>query len=106
MKSDITKLIATGIIWGMMTIILTLQNSSDGALMLLSLIMGAAATISTVSIWRYTNQRDEAEMHQRATKGKRSNRASRLVEGMDEDELMDMEEFLAARREDRLSERR
>jgi hypothetical protein len=102
---DITKLIATAIIWGMITIILSFSRyAGDGSDMIwLTFIMGGAATLSTMAIWRYANHREETEVQQRAVKGKRTNRASRLVEGMDEDELLDMEEFLAARREDRLS---
>lgn len=101
---DITKLIATGIIWGLITIILTLSRSSGGGdLVWLALIMGIAATISTGFIWQPGNRHDEVESQQRAGKLKRTNRVSRLVEGLDEDELLDMEAFLAARREDRLS---
>lgn len=104
---DITKLVATAIIWGMITIILSFSRYSGGGdLIWLAFIMGGAATISTMAIWRYSSQRDEGELQQRAGKLKRTHRASRLVEGLDEDELLDMEEFLAARREDRLSGRR
>ena len=104
MKSEITRLIATAIIWGTLTIVLTLSRFSDGGDMIwLALIMGIAATISTGFVWQYGNRHEEAELQQRAGKLKRTSRVGRLVEGLDEDELMDMEEFLAARREDRLT---
>jgi hypothetical protein len=101
---DVMKLIATCIIWGMITIILTVSRFEIGGDMIwLALIMGVAATISTGFIWQHSGQREEKELQERAGKLKRTNRVSRLVEGLDEDELMDMEDFLAARREDRLS---
>jgi hypothetical protein len=104
MKSEITRLIATAIIWGAVTIILALSRFGDGSDMIwLAFVMGGAATVSTGFIWQYGMKRDKAEAQQRASKSKRTNRMSRLVEGLDEDELLDMEDFLAARREDRLS---
>jgi len=103
MKSDITRLIATAIIWGTLTMVLALSRFGNGGdLIWLAFIMGGAATISTGFIWQHAHHSAEAEL-QRAGKTKRTNRASRLVEGLDEEELLDMEEFLAARREDRLT---
>ncbi len=99
------RLFATGLIWGMLAIILTMGGRFTGEMVPLAFILGAGATISTVAIWASGNvsQQTAAEI---ARKAKRNDRVSRLVDKLNEDEVYQLEELLAARRDEDYAERR
>lgn len=99
------RLFATGLIWGMLAVILTTGGRFTGEMVPLAFILGIAATISTAAIWNSGggSQRTEDEI---ARKAKRNDRVSRLVDKLDEDEVYQLEELLAARRDEEYRERR
>ncbi len=97
------RLQATGLIWIALAAILIFA-APPGEIVPLTFILGAAATISTIAIWDMagkTMNRAYDEQAQ-ADKHKRDDRTRRLIEKLDEDEIADLEDLLAARREDRL----
>ena len=97
MNNDWIRLITTGIIWTAAAGIIIAGGFFSDEIVPLTFIMGVGATISTGFIWvRSDSASDDA------TKAKRDNRVSRLVDKLDEDEVLELAELLDARREDRL----
>jgi hypothetical protein len=92
---------ATAIIWAALAAILIFTPGDKVAL---AFILGIAATGSTVVIWESLKESARLQPPQQAGKTKRSSRISRMVESMDDDEIADMEAYLAARRDDRLQD--
>jgi hypothetical protein len=90
---------ATAIIWAAVAAVIIFTPGDKVAL---AFILGIGATVSTGVIWDSLKGLTKPE--QQAGKSKRSNKISRLVESMDDDEVADMEAILAARRDDRLHE--
>ncbi|MBZ0290751.1 MAG: hypothetical protein K8I30_24205 [Anaerolineae bacterium] len=89
----------TAVIWGTFALIMIFAQGDKVAM---AFIVGIAAAISTSMVWE-SLQKSSADESEKATKGKRNNRVRRLIEVMDEDEIADMEAYLDARRDDRLS---
>ncbi|MBZ0304373.1 MAG: hypothetical protein K8J31_31850 [Anaerolineae bacterium] len=99
---DIVRLVATGIIWSAVAIILTSGGGFTGEMVPLAAIMGIGATISTGMIW-YSPSSAHSEEHEAASlKSKRDHRLTRLVDQLDEDDVYQLEELLAARRDDEI----
>jgi ribosomal protein S13 len=104
---DITRLIASGFIWMMLAIILTSNTAASSNAVALAFILGIGATISTAAIWQSGNKSqesaDEVEKHKRRT------RVSRLMDEvdhkLDDEEVYELEELLAARRDDAIRRR-
>jgi hypothetical protein len=92
---------ATAIIWAALAAILIFTPGDKVAL---AFILGIAALGSTVVIWESLKDSVKAGAAQEriTKKNKRDNHVKRLVESMDDDEIADMEAYLAARRDDRL----
>lgn len=94
------RLIATLIIWAAVTIMLTAGNnvlSQDAAAATLTMM---AASFATFAVWLSLRWTGAGEMAQQLEKGKRRNsRLSRLIDNLDDGELQDLEERLAARRD-------
>ncbi len=99
--SEISKVITTLGIWAAIVGILVLGDVGPNNMIWVTLIMGAAAAISTGFIWDNKRSGDSAE----AAKHKRDSRARRLVEKLDEEDIVELEDLLAARRDDRLTYR-
>lgn len=101
--SDWIRLFATAMIWGMVAIMVTMSNDTVP----LAFILGLGATISTGVIWNSgKSQREETGA---AEKNKRRSRVSRLLDevdqNLDDDEVYELEELLAARRDDAIRRR-
>ena len=101
--SDIGRVITTIAIWSALVGILILGNLNSDTVVWVTLIISIAAATSTAAIWKSAQSDHRAEASY--SKQKRSNRTARFVEKMDEDQLVELEELLAARREDRLMDR-
>ncbi len=100
------RLQATVIIWSAVAAILIFGTSSDD-LIPMTFILGIAATITTAVIWEEASKTMRANQEQQAeqAKNKRNNHTSRLVDNLNEDEILELEDLLTARREDRLIDR-
>lgn len=96
--ADIGRLAATVVIWLALVVILIAAGVTGGDMVALSLILGIGATVSTGVIW--SSGQPKGDAFALARKGKRTDRLSRLVDTMDEDEIYDLEDLLAARRDD------
>ena len=94
--SELGKVVTTIAIWSAVTGIMVLGQIGEHNAVWGLVILGVAATVSTLAIWVGSDTQSDNE------KIKRSNRTSRLVERLDEEEIADLEDLLAARREDRL----
>lgn len=92
------RLIATLGIWGFMALILTL-NDNNGSMswLALSVILGIGATISTWRIWETPKQ----SVEEITTKAKRTNRVSKIVKNLNDDEVAELADLLIAREESR-----
>lgn len=102
--SEWIRLFATAMIWGMVAIMVTMSHSESVPL---AFILGIGATISTLAIWNSSRQRqDEAS---EVEKNKRRSRVSRLMDEvdskLDEEEVYELEELLAARRDEAIRRR-
>lgn len=95
------RLIATLVIWSGVTIMLTAGSSvlsQDAAAATLTIM---AASFATFAVWMSLRWTGAGEMTHQLEKGKRrNNRLSRLIDSLDENELQDLEDRLAARREE------
>jgi ribosomal protein S13 len=99
MMSEQLRFQATAIIWAALAAVIIFTPGDKVAL---AFILGIGATASTSMIWESLKLSSNLQ-HQDA-KSKRSNKISRLIESMDDDEVADMEALLAARRDDRLKD--
>jgi hypothetical protein len=103
--SDWIRLFATTVIWVMVAIMVTMSNDE---IVPLAFILGAAATISTGVIWS-SNSKSQSEAAQEVEKHKRRSRVSRLLDEvdskLDDDEVYELEELLAARRDEAIRRR-
>lgn len=102
--SEWIRLFATAMIWGMVAIMVTMSRSESVPL---AFILGAGATISTLAIWNSSRHRqDEAS---ESEKNKRRSRVSRLMDEvdskLDDEEVYELEELLAARRDEAIRRR-
>lgn len=92
---------ATALIWFALAAIIIFTPGDKVAL---AFILGIGATVSTGVIWDSLKESSKLHLNQQDGKSKRNNRVSRMVEGLDDEEVADMEAYLAARRDDRLKE--
>ncbi|MBZ0293352.1 MAG: hypothetical protein K8L99_12365 [Anaerolineae bacterium] len=99
---QIIRLAATAIIWTALTLILVLGNLDSDTIVWVTLILGIVAGLSTMYIW--DSSRNKEDSNAESAKRKRTRATTRLIEALDEDEVVQLEDLLAARREDRLSE--
>lgn len=101
--NNMVRLTATAVVWIIMATVLTLlQHTND--LVWIALILAAAAAISTAAVWSGPNHTISTQQIESA-KHKRNSRMTRLVDALDEDQMYELEELLAARRDERLMER-
>jgi uncharacterized membrane protein YdjX (TVP38/TMEM64 family) len=94
--NDWARLVATLVIWGALAGILTSVNSFMTDLTSLAVVLTIGATISTTMVWgagRMSGQHDAEQVR----KAKRNGRISRLVDKLDDDDVVQLEELLAAR---------
>ncbi len=98
------RLQATIIIWGALAAVLIFA-AAPGDVIPMTFILGIAATISTAVVWEEAGKALRANPEAEQAKHKRSNRTTRLIEKLNEDEIVELEELLSARREDRLIDR-
>ena len=98
---DFWKVASTAVIWGAVAIILTFGDYVPSDMVWITLILGFAAAISMRYIWRPA----AVALEQQSTKAKRDARMSRLVDRLDDDQVYQLEELLAARREEPYTER-
>ena len=98
--SDWIRLFATVMIWGMVAIMVTTSRSESVPL---AFILGIGATISTGVIWSNASKSRSDEAHE-IEKNKRRSRVSRLMDEvdnkLDDEEVYELEELLATRREE------
>ncbi len=99
--SDWIRLMATGFIWLMLAIMVNTVNDTVPV----AFILGIAATISTLAIWESAKHQNKTASEQ-ASKLKRNDRVSRLVDKLNEDEVYELQELLAARHDEQYVERR
>ena len=92
---------ATALIWAALAAIIIFTPGDKVAL---AFILGIGATVSTGVIWDSLKESSKLQQNQQAGKAKRNNRISQMVDGLDDEEIADMEAYLAARRDDRLKE--
>lgn len=97
--NDLGKVITTISIWAAVVGVLVLGDVAVNSTWP-TIVLAAAATISTGFIWGNGNKSEDS-----AAKYKRNPRVSRLVEKLDDEDIVQLEDLLAARREDRLTER-
>ena len=104
MMRDIVRLIATAIVWGMVAVIITVAGPHSSDMTALSVVFAIGATISTGMIWHSPtqNSQDSDEMG----KQKRDRHLTRLVDRLDDDQVYQLEELLAARHDDPYVEHR
>ena len=98
MNRDLLRLITTAIIWFSVAGMVIAGGITSGDTVPLAFILGIGATISTGVIWdsaKYDAKIDDS-------KAKRTNRVTRLVDNLDEDEVLELADLLDARRDDRL----
>lgn len=95
--NQITRLIATLGIWGFLTIILTNAGDSSNVTWM-AIVLGIGAAASTGFIWF----QNSTHVEEAATKAKRTNRMSSIVNKLDEDEVAELADLLIAREESRL----
>ncbi len=105
---DITRLIGTAFIWMMLAIILTSNTAASSNAVALAFILGIGATISTAAIWQ-SGSKSQSENAAEVEKHKRRSRVSRLLDEvdnkLDEDEVYELEELLASRRDEAIRRR-
>lgn len=100
--SDEMRFQTTAIIWVALAAIMIFTPADKIAL---AFILGIAAAVSTLAIWDSSRRSEGKSSQEESTiKHKRDNRVRRLIEVMDDEEIADMEEYLEARRDDRLSQ--
>ena len=97
--NDLGKVVTTISIWAAVVGVLVLGDVS-GSFTWATIVLAAAATVSTGFIWGSSRVSEDS-----AAKYKRNPRVSRLVEKLDDEDIVQLEDLLAARREDRLTER-
>jgi hypothetical protein len=97
--NDGVRLAATAIIWLALAGILISAGIVGGDMVALALILGIGATVSTGIIWDSSRPNARGEMEE-ASKSKRNHRLTRLVDKLDEDEVYQLEDLLAARHDD------
>lgn len=103
--SEWVRLFATAMIWGCLAIVLTFGGRYSGEMVPLAFILGIAATISTVKIWESARAVRAGDEGDAAGKHKRDSRFARLVDKLDEDEVYQLEELLASRRDEEIVRR-
>lgn len=103
--SEEVRLKATALIWGALAAVIIFTPGDKVAL---AFILGIAATGSTVVIWESLKESAKIAQTQqgveRSGKSKRDSRMRRLMEAMDDEDIADIEAYLEARRDDRLSQ--
>ena len=107
MSGPADKLPATAIIWIAIAAILILAPIPVTQFGWLTVALALAAVGSTLAIWLSGAGAARAEQsHQeaRAEKNKRNGNVSRLMDLLDEDELDDLEAWMDARRDRRLTD--
>jgi hypothetical protein len=106
-----------GVIWALMAVFTTIAiwtaialvlifTAGEGSVVPMTFILAAAGFASTGVIWDSASKaaRASGDQAEEAAKRKRDTRARRLLENLDEDEIVELHELLEARREDRLSQ--
>lgn len=99
--SGLWKLAATVVVWVVPAMVMFLARPYQGDVVWLTLILATAATVSTRYIWQEQAAGSFAASG-KPGKSKRNDRTTRLADLLDEDELDDLEAWLAARRDSRL----
>ena len=100
---DIVRLIATAIVWGMVALIITVAGPHSNDMTALSVVFAIGATISTGMIWQ-SGVKSQPES-QEAVKQKRDRHLTRLVDRLDDEQVYQLEELLASRRDEQYVER-
>ena len=95
MNSDWIRLITTAIIWTAVAGIIIAGAFLTEEIVPLTVVLGIGATMSTGFIWVRSGSES-----QDASKVKRTNRVTRLVDKLDDDEVLELGELLRARDED------
>lgn len=93
------KVVTTGTIWLAVMMVLIFSEPSGGNEVWMTLILGLTAAASTRFIWE-ARDHQPAAYESDAAKAKRSDRVSRLVDKLSEDEVYELEELLTARRDE------
>ena len=97
MDKNLVRLIATFLVWGALAGMVIAGGIASGESLPFAIALAIGATVSTGIIWesaKYDAPQDDA------SKAKRTNRVSRLVDNLDEDEVLELGELLRARDED------
>jgi hypothetical protein len=97
--NDWAKMLTTMIVWGAVAgIIISTQHAAND-LNALAFILVIGASLSTAAVWRGSQSNHAPELRDQV-KAKRDRHMTRLVDRLDEDEVYQLEELLAARRDE------
>lgn len=105
MTNVINQILKSGVtlgIWMCLTIILTSSVNAHNSVWL-AVILGIGATVSTWRIWSSGGVESAQEA---AFKNKRTNRISRMVNNLDDEEIAELSDLLIAREESQLADQR
>lgn len=102
--NDIIRLVTTSVIWGTLAIIFTINGPFSGEMVPLAVVLGIGATISTSVIWQNSKSSRNEEAAVQTGKAKRSGRLSQMVERLSDDDIYTLEELLAARHDDPMTD--
>jgi transposase len=108
---DLFRFLATAVIWAAVTLITVAMFTSVRVMTgeMIPIVLGTmlfaagAAGVGTNAIWRYGNapvQPEAAAQQARKSKRNHRQRIERLVEQMDEDEIVELETLLMTRSDD------
>ncbi|MBZ0304372.1 MAG: hypothetical protein K8J31_31845 [Anaerolineae bacterium] len=102
--SGFWKLTATGTVWAVVAMVLILGARGSGSSEVwMTLILALAAAVSTNAIWQ-ASEKQAVQPTVRVDKMKRTDRVTRLMDLLDEDEIHDLEAWMEARRDHRLND--
>ncbi len=101
MMSGFWRLATTGFIWLMVASVLVFSEPGSGEIVWLALILAGAAAFSTRFIWNIRAHEMTTMPQEQVGKAKRTNRITRLMDLLDEDEIADLEAWMDARQDRR-----
>ena len=96
---DSDRLPAIVVVWVAVAVIL-IFTTSEATIIPMAIFLGMAAMLSTMAL---AGVFQDNKQEQSAAKAKRGGRVSRLVENLDDDEVYQLEELLAARRDEEIA---
>lgn len=104
---DILRFLTTAVIWlayagTVIASLLTGTRVDDWVIGLIVVVFGVLAAYATRKLWPSTSVSGATQSGERSAKAKRDrlDRVARLMEGLDDDEMVELESLLAVREQD------